>query len=295
MTVLKDYQFELEGVVFGLGAPVHVETQGFDPGDDDIDDRQEQRPGDDSYAFGQDSLTPSAWTWEMFTATARHGSQAVTDMAALKSAWRSAGHRRLRNLIVPLRYQIAGRTRRVYGKPRRWAVALETRLEQGYSEIVADFQRADALYYEDEERVATLFSVPQGGTGFTTPIITPLTTLVPAQPLLAAVNPGGEAYAPFEVEFKGPISNPRLVSENGWEVGIRGSLGTNERITVRTYPWWYDARKADGTDVSGRISPATRLSKARLDPDGESLRLLGVDSTGLSRATVRWRPAYISI
>lgn len=295
MSELEDYQFELEGVLFGLGAPVHVTTDGFDPGDDEIEAREGRMTSDDAYGFGRDSLTPSSWTWEMFTNTARFGSTALDDLAALKAAWRSGGQRRLRNVVTPLRYALGGRTRRVYGKPRRFATTLDTRLGQGYTEILADFQRADALYYDDEERVATLFSVPQGGTGFVTPIVSPLTTLEPAQPLLASVSPGGDALAAFEVEFKGPISNPRLVSENGWEVGLRGNLANGERITVRTHPWWYDARKSNGADVSGRITPATRLTRARLDPAGESLRLLGVDSTGLSRATLRWRPAHISI
>lgn len=298
MTVLEDYQFELGGVVFGYGLPVHVDGEGFDPGTDEPETQDVFNGFTESFAFGVDSRQPAVWTWAAHTDFARNAVDAVAASTELNKAWLTAVDPRLPGDVAALRYAFAGRTRVVYGRPRRFYSTKTNTMLYGVIDITAEFARADNLFYDDELQQITMGLQPQQSLGFTTPIVFPLTTLTGAPPLGTTPVIGGDVPAPFIATINGPtsgsVARPKL-STDSWELELDVTIDAGESITINTYPWGMRAVRSDGANISGRFTGKSRLSRARLAVAGETIRFDAIDSSGTATATIAWRRAYSTI
>lgn len=294
MTDLNNYQFELGGVVFGYGAAVATDEDGFDPGSDSYTTQDSDRSSTDSIAFGEDSRKPGLWTWNLYTATAEFPEDAVYDLAALGREWRGESYRRTPSKVAELRYRIADRTRVVYGRARNWSDTMNNKMLSGLIEADCEFQRADTLFYDDAFQSTPVSIVPAEPRGLVSPIISPITTLAgePRHGTIALV--GGDVPAPFIATINGPVLNPKI-SGIGWELELLVNLGAGQSVRLSTYPWELRAIRNDGANLSGMLSAKSRLSKARLDPAGEDLYFDGTDGTGAASCVVQWRPAYITM
>lgn len=296
MAVLKNYQFELGGVVFGIGAAVATNGDGFNPGDDDITTYDQEMQAADALAFGVDSRKPAPWTFAMHTDMARFPDVALADAAALEKVWRNAVAKRTGE-VLPLRYRVADRTRVVFGRPRHWSGGLSNRLLGGFIPIDAEFQRADTLFYDDDLRSTLVTNEPVTPGGLVSPIVSPIVTLARGQRLGTIDDVGGDEPAPFIAEITagfGPAVNPKLWGD-GWEIELIATIPAGMSVTVDTHPWGFKAIRSDGANLSGRMGAKTRFSKARLSPDGETLNYSAVDSSGTSRCTITWRPTFSTI
>lgn len=288
---LADYQFSLDGVVFGYGAAVGVPADGFQPDGDEYTVQDNERPSSDSIAFGEDYRTPGDWSWTLHTNDAEDDVAAMAAMKDLELAWRGDATRRFPSKVSELRYAIAGRTRIVYGRPRRWAPSFDNRILSGYREVDCDFRRADTLFYDDEFKTSAVTIVQSVGNGLTAPIISPVTTLQGAarEGTLPAI--GGDVPAPFRATINGPVSRPSITGV-GWSIELDMVIAAGDTVVISTYPWEMRATLNGNTNVSGRLSANTRLSKARLAPTGETVYFNGIDNTGGATCTIFWRPAY---
>ncbi|MBC7760720.1 MAG: hypothetical protein H7201_02765 [Candidatus Saccharibacteria bacterium] len=297
MAILQDYQSELGGVAFGYGLPVAVDGEGFDPGTDDPETQDSFTGFTESYDFGVDSLQPASWAWGMHTDLAQFSDDAIRDSAALEIAWKTACDRRDPGAVAALRYAIGGRTRVVYGRPRRYSSTKTNSMIYGVINITSEFQRADTLFYGDDLSSITLNMQPQQSLGLMSPIVSPITTLVGAPPLSTTSVIGGDVPAPFTATINGPssgsITNPKI-SNGQWELQLLTSIASGQSVTISTYPWAMNAIRSDGAYLSS-FTAKSRLSKARLAVAGETLRLDGIDSSGTATATVQWRRAYSTI
>ena len=298
MAILQDYQFELGGVAFGYGLPVAVDGEGFDPGTDDPETQDSFTGFSESLDFGVDSLQPASWAWAAHTDKAINDLEAVEASRQLEIAWRTACDRRDPGAVAALRYAMAGRTRVVFGRPRRYSSTKTNSMIYGLIDITSEFQRADTLFYGDDVKAITLRMQPQESRGFVSPIVSPITTLIGATSLSSTSMIGGDEPAPFIATINGPssgsITNPRI-SNGQWELQLLVSIAAGESVEISTYPWAMRATRNDGASVSGRFTAKSRLSKARLAVAGETLRLDGIDSSGTATATVQWRTAYSTI
>lgn len=294
MTELSEYQFELGGVVFGRGCPVTIDGDGFDPGTDEPTAQDVFDGFTESVAFGEDKRTPALWVWAMHTDEARTSEDAIADERELALAWRNAVNVREAGTAAALRYNIGHRTRVVFGRPRRFAGGKPSSLIYGLVGIVADFQRADNLFYADQEESITVAAPPQENYGLMTPLISPITTLAGSPVFGVTPQVGGDVPAPFLATIEGPIVNPKL-STDSWELELLTSIPDGMSVTISTYPWGMRAVRSDGANLSGYFTAQSRLSKARLAVGGESIRLDGIDSSGTASATIRWRAAYTTI
>lgn len=294
MSTLENYQFEIEGIIFGFGAPLATNAEGFDAGTDEITSQDVERFGSDSVAFGEDTARPGSWTWELTSIDAEDAEQALYDASELGKVWRGASYRRTPSKVTPLRYKVAERTRIVFGRARRWAQTINNGILSGVIEIVCDFQRADTLFYDDQLQSTQITIIPAEPIGLQTPLITPITTLAgsPRQGTIAVV--GGDVPAPFHVTVTGPVLNPKIYTDQ-WELQLVTSIPDGQSVTISTYPWEYRAIRSDGANLSGLLSAKSRLSKARLDPAGETLYFDGTDGTGAATCTLSWRSAYTSM
>lgn len=293
MTVLQPYQFEINGYAFGRDLDVSTNDDGFDSGTDTAESQDVFNRYFDSIAFGEDAVSPAPWMWELHTDTARSAADSLNHLRDFGVAWKSAVERRVPGAVAALRYNIGGRTRVIFGRPRPLGLTTDNSIIAGHVGITAEFARSDILFYDDEVQETTITLVAPVGGGLITPLVTPLTTVSSAPNSATIPLIGGDEPAPFEATFRGPITNP-VLRGGDWEVRLAYSISDNESVTVSSYPWGARAVRDDGANLSGRLG-STRLYEARLDPAGETLQLDGIDSTGTASCTIAWRRAYQTI
>lgn len=294
---MSDYQFEFEGRRFGLHLPVATDKDGFNTGEDSLESSDGTFKRSNARAFGRDSWTPGEWTWELHTDDASDAATALEDVALLERAWKAAARSGDVGDVRELRYEIAGRRRVIYGRPSQWTPNLDG-INYGLITAQAVFRRADLNHYGELRSVAVGL-VPAVRGGLVAPLVSPLTTLLGGT---RAVNLGqgeigGDTAAPFRATITAGTSgllNPVLRGD-GWRVALSLSLAPGRSITVSSYPWESDVRLDSGGYLNGYLTPDSRLSKARLDPAGETLLFDGIDSSGTSTCSVQWRPAFTTI
>lgn len=287
MAVLQDGDFELDGYLFSGSRrrPLFVQGVGLSYSGDRSQDVL--NPFGEDVQQGRDFRVPPLWT---FGLRVGHGGASATlaNLAALTAAWNKVA-------AVPgaesvLRYAIDGRTRRVYGRARELFPDLSQVFDLGRVVASAKFQPKDTWYYADEVQSLTVGLIPVNAGGLTAPLIAPLTAS-PGSSRQGLVTIGGDAPAPVEVEFKGPILNP-VASSTGWRIGLNATLAYDQTVTVNARTG--TVLRNDGVSLSGALTRGTYLPEARLQPGSREIVFAGTDATGLSSCTVRWRNTFYS-
>jgi chitosanase len=288
-----DYQFVFDAepwVPFGLGQTVVVEK--FSPGGADTRTQDVLSPTADVRWFGTDRRTPPTWAFDMYTDVEDAG-QALGWAQNMEELWDAEELRSTPNAVVPLRYCIAGRIRRVYGRPGNFEV-VPTFVRTGRVHMVADFRLAEHTYYDDVEDKITIRTVPSdtSASGFTFPITFPLT--IGAQgdsPIVEQAVVRGRRPTWTDVTFYGPSLDPWvMIGGQRWQ--LRGEIGTGESIRMSGKPWQQGLLRNDGAWMAGMLGPQARLSQLRLPPGLYPVKYGAYDPTGTSRAEVAWRAAY---
>lgn len=288
MAVLQDGDFELDGYLFSGSRRQPLYVQGFNLEHSRTRVQDIANPAAPELRQGRDQRTPPLWR---FGFRVGHGgaTQTLANLSALTSAWNALP-------AVPesesvLRYTIAGRTRRVYGRARELFPDYSMVYDLGRVVASGDFQPRDVWFYDDTPRQVTLGLIPVSSGGLVSPLVSPLTTVAGAQ-RQGLIEVGGDGPAPVEIEFAGPISNPRAAS-SGWEVGLTGSIAYDERVTINTRTG--TVTRQDGANLSGRLTRRTYLPEARLQPGSREIVFSGTDQTGTATCTVRWRDTFQSL
>lgn len=294
---MNDYQFEFEGQRFGLHLPVAVDGEGFDPGEDALEATDGAAPVTNSRSFGRDAWTPGDWTWEIHTDDAGDAATALEDMAQLERIWKAAARSKKVADVRPLKYQVAGRERVIFGRPGQWTGNVDG-LHYGKIDAQIVFRRADLLHYGDARSVV-VESEASPNAGLVAPIVAPIVTLAGGSRggVLSSQAVGGDAPAPFVATItagNAPLTNPALRGD-GWKIALTMTLAPGRSVRISTYPWEADVTRDTGGYLNGYLTPDSRLSKARLDPTGEALFFDAIDSSGTSTCSVQWRPAYSTI
>ncbi|QUC01226.1 hypothetical protein [Cellulosimicrobium cellulans] len=289
--VVRERAFEVAGVGFGTRPGDLVLVRSFEPGTQDLENQDAANPVGDGVLVGRDRARATTWSWELFT-NERDEPSARAAVAPLAAAWRSATALPPGELMT-LRYFVAGRWRRVYGRPRRWAPPVSgPALAAGRADVVCDFRVTDPLHYDDDEQTVTLQIVPPTTGGLLAPLVAPLSTARSSAPAARFITVRGDAPAPVRVTFHGPVKDP-WVRGTGWEVGLVGSIAYDGRVVVDTRTT--TVLRADGASVAGMLSRRTRLAELRLAPGPHELTFGGIDPTGTAAATVAWRDAHYSL
>src|SRR5699024_5748114 len=123
--------------------------------------------------------------------------------------------------VMSLRYEIAGRWRRVVGRPRRFreSSSPSTRAA-GLIDITCTFQLSDPRSFSaDPSGEVSLTLVPESSGGLVAPLVSPLTTTRRGGVRAGVVDNPGDAPSPVVVTFYGPVANPKVYGD-GWEVGL---------------------------------------------------------------------------
>jgi len=290
--ITQDHQWELGGVTFGLDCRIgHLADS--DPGSLSWRTQDQPNPIGDGTTMGRDLIEPQTWNFKLFT-DEDDEEGALDALDELATIWRGDSVRGTAGKVMPLRYQLAGRIRRVYGRPRRWAAPLTNNLLNGYVDIVSDFKCVSELYFDDIEQSAmfdTTSAEPSGG--FEVPFEAPIAVNIgDTKPQKRTVKIGGRVKTPISIDFHGPSVDASLEIA-GQTYRLRGTLGINDVVTLDGRPWVMAATK-DGRAAGQLVHPQTRLSRLQLPQGSHEGIYRAIDDTGASYATVRWHDAHVS-
>lgn len=290
MGVLREGEIEVAGYVLGASPDSAVFIESFDPGIADVRTQDVDNPVGDDTAFGRDFFTGPTWTLDLVV-NRRNAAEALQTLGELSAVWRADAVRSTPGAEVVLRYALGGRTRRVYGRPRKFAYT-PNGLTSGVILATAEFKARNLVYFDDDERVLPLQIIPPSSGGFTAPFTAPIIPAPTGEVQGPIADVGGDIPAPFTVTFNGPITNPR-VAGNGWEIELRDSLAWDQSVTVDTR--LKTVKRNDGANLSGKLTHRSNLGTARLTPGPDYVTFSGYDATGTATARVAWRPAYAGL
>lgn len=301
-TVLADKQFEIlptedasTGFVFGKGADVSINDEGWDPGQAEwlTQDTENTRRG--VKAFGRDVQSARQWVWESHV-DKYDEDEAIDTLEAFAAAWSPDELVEQSGAVTALRYSFRGRTRRIFGRPRRFAAPPSNRVMSGYVPITHDFDCVDHLTYDDDESMAMIpFNSEVAEGGWTFPAAFPLIT-VSAQGIgETQLAVGGNARTYPVIRFNGPWVEPSM-STPDWTVAWMGSLSAGEWVEIDARPWKLTVLNQSGASVVGDLYRRTWLEDIYLKPGTQpQVTLDGFSSSGTASATVRWRNAWKSL
>ncbi len=295
---LADYQFVIDTipeVPFGVGHPIVVKT--FDPSGFEVRNQDAPAPVGDSMLFGVDRHTPPVWSWVMYPGPAtRTAAAALALVDSLQAVWEADDTRSEAGAVVALRYAVGGRTRRVYGRPRRFAAPPDL-IHLGRMAIIADFQLAETVSYDDlEESSGTLRmeAATITGTGFTFPIKFPLLSATIPPPRAGQAVIRGTAPTWVTAQITGPVLNP-WVQIGTRRYALTGAVSAGETLSLSGRSWDAGIRSSSGAYKPQMLDPRSRLSQLRFPPGIYTITFGGQDHTGTARASIRWRNAYRSM
>jgi hypothetical protein len=297
---LDEHQFEIlpnelstTGVGFGIGLDVSVDEDGWDPGDAErlVQDSVNEQRG--TRNFGRDKLTGPTHTF------AAHVDQddvptAVAALETFRTAWSARDVIDIPGRLSVIRYQLAGRTRRFYGRPRRFAAPPSNRILGGYIPITMTFDTADDLFYEDQASTVTIPFATTSDGGFTFPVTFPAATLPSGQREGAIVVAGTTPTYPV-VRFNGPITNPYLQCGSLWKLQLNMEIASGHYVEIDTRPWRLTVLRDGAYSEAGKLARRTWLKDTVFKPGPQDLSFGGSSAEGTASAIITWRGAYASI
>lgn len=281
--------FELAGLEFGH-ARGRLRTFGWDVGVAGYRALDVDRPGGAGRILGRELAVAPSWTLAVRTLAGDEvGAQAA--VAELVQAWEPPS----RPLAtVPLRYRLAGRWRRVYGRPR--GVALPTTdvlVHRGRADITCTFDLSHPSHFSDSLRQVVLGVAPASSHGLVFPATPPFSwASMTGEPVVRDLVAGGDAPSPLSVTFRGPVSRP-WVQVGDVRVQVTGDLAYDEAVTIDALAG--TITRQDGAAWPSMLSPATRLADLWVAPGVHEVMFGGVDVTGTATATIAWRDAWRSL
>lgn len=297
---LEEMQFELlpsehatEGMKFGIGLSVSCDSEGFVPGSTDWAFQDTESSTRGTTNFGRDRLLGSTWLWQLHV-NESDVKTARDTLALFATAWRALHIRNKPSEVIPLRYRLDDKVRRVYGRPRKLEAPPNNLILSGFIPVQVDFKAVDGFVYDDDDESVTLSLTEGAQGGFTFPFTFPVTTLTSGLQR-ATVLVGGDAPTYPVVRFNGPVANPSLGTDD-WDLILDGlSLETGEWAEIDMRPWKLTAMHSDGSSVAGKMNRRSRMIDMALNPGSAEFVFRGASTTGAATCTVRWASAYNSI
>lgn len=246
-------------------------------------------PREDGVAFGPDYTQGKTITFECNVLTNGPAEQSDT-LNRLQAAWDYPGFRATFADYAILKSRMAGRTRRCYGRPRRFAEIDGDLAHLGYSGAIFDFATYDGKFYDDAETVLPLTLNPTSTGGLQGPLTDPLTIANSGQ-RYGEVNLRGQ-HTWAVATFHGPVLNPRL-DFGDFTIGLDYDIAEGKSVSIDPRPWHRGVFGSDGENLSGRLTYDTPpMRDLKLKPGQYLVAYEGVDPTGTSRCNLAWRTAH---
>lgn len=297
MLDLNDFQFEIlpdvdldtNGVGFGLGLNVSVDKEGFDPGTAEWTVQDTQNPANGATQFGRDQLAGPTWAWNAFV-NEQETADALVTKDAISKVWRARAILDRPGATACVRYQLPGRTRRIYGRPRRFNAPPNNLLLNGYIPVTMDFKAADSLHYDDVEQSVSIGFVVASDGGLVFPVTFPYSSL-PDSHREGAILVGGDSPTYPIIRIDGPILNPS-VQWAGRVWGFTYDLQDGDWLEIDTRPWKQTILRNGQYNASGAMNRRQYMRDMTLEPGGYEVAFRGQSSSGTALCTFRWRNAF---
>lgn len=303
MTALKDHQFEIlpdtdaqDGLVFGIGARISVDGEGgFDPGETEWTTQDQQNTRRGVRGFGRDVRGPKTWLWQSHI-NEEDVETAVATLEDFASAWSPLDLALEPGKQTALRYRLAGRDRRVFGRPRRFAAPPSNRILNGYVPVTHDFALVDSHTYDDIESMVRIpYATGATGGGWSFPTTFPIVTQPSDGTGDEQLSVGGTARAYPVIRFLGPWTNPVIVADN-WNLRWKGAIPANTWVEIDTRPWALTVLNQDGASRVGGLDRRTWLEDIWFAPKSKpQIHLSGSAASGDAACEIRWRNTWNSI
>ena len=291
MATLSDRQFEMDGYLFGRHAPTGVEVTDVDFGSPEARSTDVDRPRADGTRFGREWRAGREITLEV--ATMHHTDAVLAELGKLCAAWDAAATRTAPGTLSVLRYNVNGRTRRVYGRPRKIEMDA-TEYKWGKVLVTMTFVTEGPYFYADEPATVSMGLSAASTGGFVFPMYFPASTVGFSEARDTVTIPS-LSPSPAVYKVKGPITSPVIECPGRWQCELLMDLESYQEITIDTRPWNLSVRDQDGVSRAGRLSTTSpRLPEMWITPGGNDVILRGSDLTGTSRLTVEAWPTYPS-
>ncbi len=288
MPELAEMQYEMHGLLMGPGTRYQVEHVDF--GTAGVRDHDADQAREDGVRFGRDYRSGRTITFDAHVLTA---GSALGAIDTLQAAWLADDIRLSPGAVTTLRWRRGGRSRRIYGRPRKLAVTTGRTLS-GWAPFTAEFVTTDHLFYEDTEQSETVTIVPPQGGGVVSPVVSPVTT-VPVSTRQGDIGVAGTVPTWLTVQINGPITNPSIEVLGRWRASLNLTLASDEFVVIDPRPWSRRVMTRFGVNAAGAFTPdSPRLSQLRVPPGVSTVVLRGTDATGTASMTVTWRGAYTS-
>lgn len=290
---ITDRQFVLETLPrqpFGWGQAIVLES--LDVGTPASRTQDYDSPLLDVRHFGVDRRSPPTWSFAWYTDVTTEN-EARAWASRLEEVWDQEEVRGTPGAVLALRYNVGGRKRRIYGRPREFA-ALETpTVRTGRLHMTGTFALSENTFYADEPETVTVRLAPPQATegGFTFPVTFPMSTTVASPPKTELVVVGGTRPTWLDLTFYGPIVNP-YVEIGPYRWGLRGVVLSGQSVLLSGVPWRAGVRRSDGAWTSDMLDPRARLSRLRLPPGTYEVTLGGSAQSSNARAEVTWHDAF---
>ncbi|MGY1502896.1 hypothetical protein ACW4TU_41080 [Streptomyces sp. QTS52] len=221
----------------------------------------------------------------------------------LRQVWRADAIRMKSTRVSWLLHRTAGRTRRMYGRPRKLAVSHSRLTRQGYTPVVAEFVAVDDRFYDETEKSEELWDFYLGGRPSRPwrPVLNDGQAYFNTSRKTASVKQLGRLPTYPVIVIHGPCKNPRvMLTPNLWAVQLAMTIGADDHVTIDPRPF---ARTVIHTRGSATASVADKLTRAspRMGamaiPPGYWTAVLGYTRSSAKyldgpRVEIKWRDAY---
>lgn len=228
----------------------------------------------------------------------------VDAVAMLRQVWRADSVREGAGRVAWLTHTRAGRSRRLYGRPRDFEIGSEQLTAQGYTPVIARFTAVDDRFYSAAHKEEELWDYYRIGTA-----PRPGRPGWPSTPewetkRTATLALSGDLPVHPTITVYGPCTNPKVTIVGLWSAELALTLKAGEYVVIHAQPWARTVTKftAAGTSagsVADKLTRASpRLAKMILPP-GRLQAQLSHSKTGLTprqgpRVKITWRDGFAS-
>lgn len=222
-------------------------------------------------------------------------------VSLMKQVWGADSIRDRAGRIAWLVHKAAGRTRRLYGRPRKFSVAHSRLSSQGYTPVVADFVAIDDRFYDETEQQAELYdhkpiALPPRPGRSTLP-----DWLFTSKKTVDFKQQGTVKTFPY-IDVYGPCKNPKItVGPSLWAVQLDMTIAAGDYVRIDPRPWLRTVTLYSGADsksVADKLTRASPLLRDMFIPPGRWTASLsytvtaGIPNHEGPRILINWRDAF---
>ncbi|MFI5990294.1 hypothetical protein ACIBAC_00370 [Streptomyces sp. NPDC051362] len=220
----------------------------------------------------------------------------------MRQVWRADSTRGKAGRVAWLGHKTAGRTRRLYGRPRKFAVSHSRLSSQGYTPVVADFVAVDDRFYDETEQQVELYDhVPFPGLP-PRPGRSTLPDWLYTSKKTAGLQQRGTVNTFPYIDIYGPCKNPKItLNHDLWAVQLTMTIAAGSYVRIDPRPWIRTVTLYSGSDsksVADKLTRASPLMRDMFIPPGRWSASLSYTKTAGQpshtgpRILINWRDAF---